>query len=157
MESDVVNTNIQEFSLKKLLSDCLNDFKISLSSTQKINLIECEIIDLISSDQHILKNILMNLLSNALKYSKDDIDINFEEKGDNFSLTIRDRGISISKKEQQMLFDQFFRAENTVNIHGNGLDLNIVLHYMGLLGGTITFKSEEGISSEFTISFPIIK
>jgi signal transduction histidine kinase len=99
----------------------------------------------------------MNLLSNALKYSKDDVDINFEEKGDDFFLTVKDRGIGIPEKEQQMLFDRFFRAENAVNIQGNGLGLNIVRRYMDLLGGTITFKSEEGIGSEFTISFPTIK
>ncbi|MEQ8240317.1 MAG: ATP-binding protein, partial [Cyclobacteriaceae bacterium] len=154
LESGVVKVNNQTFSLKKLLSDCLEAFELGLKTSQNINLLNKAEVDHITSDQHILKNVLMNLISNAIKYSEDDIDIIINKVEENIVLIVKDRGIGIPDKEQQMLFERFFRAENVVNIQGNGLGLNIVLRYMDLIGGSISFESTEGIGSEFSISFP---
>jgi len=154
LESGVVKVNNQIFSLQKLLSGCMEAFELALKSSQNINIIDQKPVDNISSDQHILKNVLMNLVSNAIKYSEDDIDIIIDKMEDNIVLTVKDRGIGIPEKEQQMLFERFFRAENVINIQGNGLGLNIVLRYMGLIDGSISFKSTEGVGSEFTITFP---
>ncbi|NNC62486.1 MAG: ATP-binding protein, partial [Eudoraea sp.] len=66
-------------------------------------------------------------------------------------------GIGIPKEEQQNLFQRFFRAKNSLNIHGTGLGLHIVKQYTELMEGNIRVKSEEGEGSTFRVSFPISK
>jgi len=67
---------------------------------------------------------------------------------------IQDRGIGIPKEEQSRLFEAFHRASNTVQIPGTGLGLAIVQQSVELHGGTITFESEEGCGTTFTVIIP---
>lgn len=105
----------------------------------------------------LLKNSLINLISNAIKYSGPDSLIEFSTKitHDYFSIVVRDNGIGIPKKDQVHLFEAYFRAHNTGNIPGTGLGLNIVGRYTGLMNGKIKFKSTENIGTSFTLTFPI--
>ncbi len=105
----------------------------------------------------LLKNSLINLISNAIKYSGPDSLIEFFTKisKDYFTVVVRDNGIGIPKKDQVHLFEAFFRAHNTGNIPGTGLGLNIVGRYTGLMNGKIKFKSKENIGTSFTLTFPI--
>jgi len=108
---------------------------------------------LINSDKRILKNIFFNLISNAVKYSKDDsiIKCNIEYFPTYILINIEDEGIGIPADEQKHLFSRFFRAKNAENIQGTGLGLHIVQQYLKLLGGAISFVSEEGKGSTFTV------
>lgn len=112
----------------------------------------------ILSDDKILTNILINLISNAIKYSEKNkrikININFHD--DRVSLEIEDEGIGITKEDQLHLFERFFRAKNVANIQGTGLGLNIVKKYAELLNGGITFKSEYEKGSVFTLTLPFL-
>lgn len=114
-------------------------------------------ISTIQTDARILRNILFNLLSNASKYSdinkKIYLDCSLQKKFVVFS--VRDEGIGIPHTDQKHLFDRFFRASNAGNIQGTGLGLNIVKRYVELLNGMITFASEPGKGSTFTVSIPI--
>ncbi|OAQ42309.1 histidine kinase [Pedobacter psychrophilus] len=105
----------------------------------------------------LLKNSLINLISNAIKYSGPDSSIEFYTKitKDNFTIVVKDNGIGIPKKDQIHLFQAFFRAHNTGNIPGTGLGLNIVGRYTTLMNGKIKFKSKENIGTSFTLTFPI--
>lgn len=104
-----------------------------------------------------LCNILFNLLSNASKYSDENkaIQIHCEPNKDNVVVMIKDEGIGIPDEDQRHLFDRFFRASNVINIQGTGLGLNIVKRYLDLLNGSISFTSEYGKGSTFTIQLPI--
>jgi signal transduction histidine kinase len=66
-----------------------------------------------------------------------------------------DEGIGIPDSEVKYLFDRFFRASNATNIQGTGLGLHIVKRYVDLLKGTVSFSSEEGKGSIFTIEIPL--
>lgn len=112
---------------------------------------------IIYSDKRILKNILFNLLSNAIKYTPQDghIECKVERKDEKVVFTIIDDGIGIPKEDQKFLFERFFRASNVENIQGTGLGLNIVTRYVTLLGGEISFESEEGKGTEFLVLIPI--
>jgi PAS domain S-box-containing protein len=108
------------------------------------------------SDSRIVRNILFNLISNASKYSGDDSQVMikcFAHKG-SVGFEISDEGIGIPLEDQKHMFDRFFRASNAGNIQGTGLGLNIVKRYVELLDGTITFNSEYGKGSVFTVIIP---
>ncbi len=108
-------------------------------------------------DKDMLKNILINLLSNALKYSKTDKQVILTSTLDDshLTITIEDEGIGIPQADQKHLFETFFRAKNSYTIQGTGLGLNIVKRYLDLMGGNIHFTSTENSGTTFTITLPL--
>jgi PAS domain S-box-containing protein len=108
-------------------------------------------------DQKLLQHILVNLFSNAIKYSDVDQDIQLILiKGKKtICIEIKDQGIGIPIQDQSNLFERFFRAENSLNMQGTGLGLHIVKQYTELLGGTVSFESEVGKGSVFRVAFPV--
>lgn len=107
-------------------------------------------------DKKMIKHILFNLVSNAIKFSNEhsSIKIRLENINTHFELEVEDHGIGISKADQKHLFERFFRARNASNIQGTGLGLNIVSSYVDLMGGEISVKSEENRGTTFKISLP---
>jgi PAS domain S-box-containing protein len=147
----------QTFSIKELIEDVAEELNPRLKSGQKIHITcvskkDCTI----SQDKNKLYNTLLNLLSNASKYSEINTDINVDAKIEDNTITISvaDVGIGIPENEQQKVFSIFFRAKNAEYIQGTGLGLNIVKKYMDLMGGNINFKSNLNCGSVFTINFP---
>lgn len=105
-------------------------------------------------DKQIMRNILINLISNAIKYSDENKAIEFdtEIKNNELHFTVTDYGMGIPEKDQKFLFDRFFRASNAINIQGTGLGLNIIMKYLDIIGGEINFKSSEGVGTSFYIT-----
>jgi PAS domain S-box-containing protein len=110
----------------------------------------------VSMDAKLLRHILGNLLSNAIKYSVADKKVYFSIKGspEHLTFTVQDQGIGIPQAEQAHLFETFHRAQNAKNIPGTGLGLAIVKQSVDLHGGTISFESEEGKGTTFTVCLP---
>lgn len=110
----------------------------------------------VETDKRILKNVLFNLISNAIKYSPENSEItcSLYVEENNINLAIKDHGMGIPEAEQKYLFERFFRASNVETIQGTGLGLSIVKRYITLLGGTISFESKENIGTKFIISIP---
>jgi two-component system sensor kinase FixL len=108
-------------------------------------------------DQNLLKNCIVNLVNNAIKYSGENTFIGFttEISSKACIITVSDNGIGIPEADQRHLFEAFFRAHNTGTIPGTGLGLNIVARYTSLMNGTIDFKSEVNQGTLFTITFPM--
>lgn len=107
------------------------------------------------TDENLLKNIILNLLSNACKYSAADkaIFIRIYDQDEKIRFEVADQGMGIPDKDQKYLFTRFFRAGNVAHIKGSGLGLNIVRDYIQILDGEITVKSKEGQGSTFQITF----
>lgn len=107
-------------------------------------------------DKKLLKNILFNLISNALKFSpvNGSIEIGSQVSGHSLRIFVKDNGIGISKEDQKHLFERFFRGQNATHIQGTGLGLNIVAKYVELMNGFINFESEEHQGTTFTIIIP---
>jgi signal transduction histidine kinase len=111
----------------------------------------------ICQDKKILSHIILNLLSNASKYSENEKKIRLEVAVDaqTARFIVADEGIGIPKIAHEHLFSKFFRADNTGSVHGTGLGLNIVKKYIEILNGSITFSSQENIGSTFTVDLPL--
>ncbi len=107
-------------------------------------------------DPKVIKHVLANLCSNAIKYSPEHsiIETKLEVTKHDVSISIIDKGIGIPKEDQKHLFERFFRAHNSAHIQGTGLGLNLVKRYIDLAQGNIQFESDEGKGSTFIVSFP---
>lgn len=147
----------ESLNVNELLSDISEEIKLTLKPGQRIETTFPEGEQILFTDGRMLRNILFNLLSNASKYSDTGktIKINSHNRGENLVISIQDEGIGIPEEDQRHLFDRFFRASNVVNIQGTGLGLNIVKRYLDLLNGSISFTSEFGQGSVFTLLLPL--
>ncbi len=154
VESGKISVNEVHFHMRPLCNEILEEIRPILKKGQKIKaeIEDCAMI----SDQHLIKNIMLNLLSNARKYSNegDTIFFQVQEEGHQVRVIVRDEGIGIPEDEQSGLFNRFFRAANVTNIPGTGLGLNILKSYVDLLGGMVTFESKEGFGTTFTVILP---
>lgn len=112
---------------------------------------------IVSLDQALLKNAIVNLISNAIKYSGENtfIEFNTEITPALVSVIIKDNGIGIPESDQKHLSEAFFRAHNTGTIPGTGLGLHIVARYAKLMGGYLEFTSKVNQGACFTLSFPL--
>ena len=108
------------------------------------------------TDTNLLKHIMINLISNAIKFSPENasIIIDAEVTTTHTKISITDKGIGIPLSDQVHLFERFFRATNVTNIQGTGLGLHIVGRYVELLNGSIQYHSEFENGSSFVINLP---
>lgn len=105
-------------------------------------------------DPKLMKQVVVNMFSNALKYSESPSPILirvFKEK-DDVVFSISDQGIGISKQDQKMIFEPFYRASNIENVSGTGLGLAIVKQVVALHNGKIQIQSELGKGTTFTVA-----
>lgn len=108
-------------------------------------------------DGSLLRKVLVNLLSNALKYSPPETRITVQAAigaAGQLVLRVQDQGMGISEEDQQHLFGRFFRARNAANVPGTGLGLYIVARYVELLGGTIALHSTLEAGTTVTLTLP---
>jgi signal transduction histidine kinase len=111
---------------------------------------------LITADEIMLYHAVVNLLSNAFKYTPSGKLIRFHLSNDEqwFRLAISDEGIGIPESDFAQLFQPFHRAKNVADIQGTGLGLAIAKEYIGMHGGTIDVESEENKGTTFIVRFP---
>ena len=110
-------------------------------------------------DETLLRQIVSNLLNNAIKYSIPNGTVLFEliKQEKNVILKFQDQGIGIIEADQKQLFQPFHRGENVGAIPGTGLGLAIVKQCVEVHGGDITVNSQLGVGSTFTVTLPITK
>ena len=106
-----------------------------------------------------LRQILANLLSNAVKFTPEGgkVVLKVEQEGKNHIMTVSDTGVGIAPEEQELVFEKFRQAGNTLTREhdGTGLGLSIVRELTKLLGGEVSLQSELGKGSTFTVIIPI--
>ena len=107
-------------------------------------------------DLKLLRLIVGNLVSNALKYSANDTDIwlAVNQQEESVVLSVEDRGIGIPEHDQAQMFQAFHRAGNVSNTPGTGLGLTIVKQAVDAHRGSITFESEVGVGTRFIVTLP---
>lgn len=143
------------FDLKEFIEETAEEVKGLLKPGQQVQHVHEGPLQ-VESDNKLLKNILFNLISNAIKFSDEGtvIGLSSDVTGDGFSIGVRDQGIGISEADQEHLFSSFFRAANATNIQGTGLGLHLVKRYTDLMQGTINLQSELNKGTLVTIFIP---
>jgi PAS domain S-box-containing protein len=164
IDSGLVTANFSVIDIRKFATNIFNNFLTGLKQTN-IDLIikETNIEEgtLISSDEMKLKQIIINLMTNAIKYtSEGTITVEYNIVNNNvFRFTVKDTGIGIDKKHHNTIFNRF----NQVDFHdgnlqtGSGLGLSITKNYVDMLDGTITIESELNKGATFIVTIPITK
>ena len=157
LEEGRINVNLQMIDLAALCPEVIAEVKGLLKTEQQIIHTFTGEGTTMVTDVRILKNILFNLISNAIKYSDESIHCSFDIGPERVIMSVTDTGIGIPEEDQKHLFTRFFRAGNVTNIQGTGLGLNIVRRYADLLEGTIEFESEHEVGTTFTLTLPVHK
>ncbi|MBB6500114.1 PAS domain-containing sensor histidine kinase [Pedobacter cryoconitis] len=155
LEAGRVEPAFQAFDLVKLAEEITEEMQMIAKQDQHIIYQHTGLESTVSLDQNLLKNCMINLINNAIKYSGKNtfIEFNTEINNQQCLVTIKDNGIGIPDTDQKYLFQPFFRAHNTGSIPGTGLGLNIVLRYVGLMQGEVQFESKINEGTKFTLSF----
>ena len=155
LEAGVITSQFAIFDLVKFSEEITEEMQMVAKQNQNIIYQHTGTTSVVNNDAGLLKNCIINLISNAIKYSGENTFIEFstEINENNSLITIKDNGIGIPLSEQKQLFEPFFRAHNTGSIPGTGLGLNIVNRYMKLMNGEIEFESAENTGTKFTLIF----
>jgi two-component system phosphate regulon sensor histidine kinase PhoR len=145
--------------LHQLINDAIA--KMQLLANQKSAIITSDLkadLTVFNVDEIHFTNVVVNLLENALKYSKQDPHINITtlNNKNGIEIMIKDNGIGMSKEQQAKVFEKFFRATkgNIHNVKGFGLGLSYVKAIMVEHGGNVFVKSKLGEGSEFKLFLP---
>lgn len=156
LESGKVEANFSNFDLKELATEIAEEMQTLAKSKQIINYQHLTENTNVTLDQNLIKNCIINLLTNAIKYSGEGSQIEFatEITAKYCKISVRDNGIGIPEEDQKYLFGAFFRAHNTGNILGTGLGLNIVARHVELMNGEVAFESNMDTGTLFTLTFP---
>lgn len=151
-----VEKNTEKIDLKLVLSETIEEMRGILKKNQRLE-ISCDGDCIAYTDKKLFKNILINLIGNAIKFSDEGKLISLSGKiaGKNAVISVVDQGIGISEEDQQHLFSSFFRGANASNIHGTGMGLHIVKRYLDLLNGQIQIKSQLNKGTTVTFAIPI--
>lgn len=156
IETNSVHLIKQNFNISMVLEEVLNILYPLF--TQKNITIEKNITDFeIKADYQKIKQILFNLISNAIKFTKDKISINIDLEGKNAIISITDNGIGIAKKNQNLIFKKFTQI-NDYSIKkesSTGLGLTITKEFVKMHNGKISVKSELKKGATFTITLPL--
>jgi PAS domain S-box-containing protein len=151
-----VAINRELIDMKHIIEDSVDEVKAMLKPAQFITL-SYNGVSKCYSDKKLLRNIIINLISNASKFSNEgkEINVTVSVNDEVASIVVADNGIGITEEDQQHLFSTFFRGSNATNIQGTGLGLHIVKQYVDLLGGQIRLESELHIGTTIKFFIPI--
>jgi PAS domain S-box-containing protein len=155
IEEGKVDVHFESFDLTTFIHGVINEMNVLLKSGQEL-VHNNKDIAICFSDASLLKHVLINLISNAIKFSPENKTIKIETtiQGDYIQIKVIDQGMGIPEQDQIHLFERFFRATNVTNIQGTGLGLHIVGRYIELLKGKISYQSQLESGSIFCIDLP---
>ncbi|PZR25548.1 MAG: PAS domain-containing sensor histidine kinase [Citrobacter freundii] len=154
IEEGKIHVKYQQFDIYKFMLAAIDEIRINLKKEQSLQYEHTGDPE-VRLDVSLLRHIVMNLISNASKFSFPDSAINVTTSNGNgiLTLAVKDHGIGISAEDQQHLTERFFRGTNAINIQGTGLGLHIVSKYAELMDGSISCESTLQQGTTFTVSF----
>jgi PAS domain S-box-containing protein len=151
--------NPNTFNLPELCESLLDQFYFIDEKTPKhtFQFINRANLRTVMLDAYLLHRILLNLLSNAMKYSPGGttVELVVDCEAQTLILYVIDHGIGIPKEDQRNLFEPFYRAANTRSVEGTGLGLSVVKSSVEACGGSIACQSDEGQGTTFTLRLPL--
>lgn len=154
IEEGKVHVKLSVFNIKDMIQNMLTEMKNNLKAGQNI-FYQHTGEENVCLDPGILKHIIMNLISNASKFSGDSspITVTTCTGEEQLLLSVKDEGIGIPKNEMSHLMERFYRCSNATNIQGTGLGLHIIVKYAELMNGRVDYESELDKGTEFKVTF----
>jgi PAS domain S-box-containing protein len=154
LEAGKVEVRPDTFSVEEFLNDLVTEVDGMRRPGQQIVVQSVGHLADFVSDTSMLRKVLLNALSNALKFSQKDVFLKAMLEENNLLMEIIDQGIGISEADQKHLFERFFRGGNASIIPGTGLGLHLMDRYMRLLGGELKLSSVLGQGTTLHITLP---
>jgi PAS domain S-box-containing protein len=161
IEAGRMPLQISQFSVHEVVREVMEELQgVIAQSTARVDLALSSELPRLKSDRQKLKQILVNLLSNALKYTKEgQVEISAQQDGreGRITLAVRDTGAGIAPEDHSRIFEPFQQAKRVITRPqgGTGLGLAISRRLARMLGGDITVRSELGAGSTFTVALPV--
>lgn len=162
IEAGILKIEKSEFELNRLTKEIFEMFSVNsyvVNKNLKLSYKDSLPDDncLIYTDRVRLKQIMINIVNNACKYTDEgSVDFYYEIRGNSLYFAVKDTGIGIPEESQNVIFDRFMQASNgrTSGRESTGLGLSITKTYLNLMGGSISVKSKVGEGSEFSFILP---
>ncbi|APU67594.1 MULTISPECIES: PAS domain-containing sensor histidine kinase [Christiangramia] len=144
------------FDLNKVIIDVVANFKYTHPSHEILFDVQQEL--LVFGDAQRIEQVIINLISNAIKYSpfSNTIEITATKSVDSIIVSVRDYGIGVKEEHQKFLFDRFYRAENSTGIGGLGIGLYLSKEIIKRHKGEIGYRKPPGSGSEFYFTLPYV-
>jgi len=160
IEAAESKSNFAPVDFAQLVREIGEQFASQAEQTErefKLSLVDEPVIVMGRQDQ--LRQVLINLLENALKFTPKDglISVSLERSENEVTLIVRDTGIGIPPEDLPHLFERFHRGRNVSEYAGNGLGLAIVKAIVSAQSGSVTVQSEPRQGTLVTISLPVYK
>ncbi len=159
LETEEMQVTYSHIQVKKLLDSVVETLKPQIEAMDLKVYVNATDFTVFASLDHI-KGIFYNLISNAIKYNKSNgrIDIELKKNQKNMYFSVEDTGIGIAKKDQERIFQRFYRVDKqrSKTIPGTGLGLSIVKHVVYYYEGKIHLTSKENIGTKIMVELPII-
>lgn len=159
LEAGKLNVQATDVNLAALITETSFDYKIECERRHQTLTTTCPPDLVLQTDAPLLKEIIANLLGNAIKYTPDSgaISIDAFVHDDKVNILVKDSGYGIPQQQKDKIFTKFFRADNVLQkeTSGTGLGLYLVRSLAFKLGGSVSFTSEENAGTTFTIALPL--
>jgi signal transduction histidine kinase len=157
-ESGKLSFTPEILDLPEFCQQLIEEVKFSTDHPSNIRLIVGDNCPIAYLDRHLLRAILTNLLSNAVKYSTAAAPVTFTLscQPHEFRFQVQDSGVGIPERDQDQLYEAFYRGSNVGEISGTGLGLAVVKACLQLHQGTLTCDSQVGQGSTFVVTLPRI-
>ncbi|MCD2421583.1 PAS domain-containing sensor histidine kinase [Niabella pedocola] len=154
IEEGKIQVRFTRFDIQELVWGIVREMEVTLRAGQQL-MYHHQGEPVVELDASLLKHIILNLVSNASKFSPENgpIVIETSVEQQEVRLSVKDHGIGISSEDQKHLMERFFRAANAGNIQGTGLGLHIISKYTELMNGSIQCVSELDQGTTFIITF----
>ena len=155
-----IKLDLQPVTINAVVVDCLESLRPNVQNKQMTVISEVnDSLPNVMGDKSRLRQVLMNLIGNAVKYTPPEgwIKVSAEPRGNMLRLTIQDNGLGISPEDQIHIFDRFYRVRRpeTDSIEGTGLGLAIVKSLVEAHNGQIGLESRLGEGSTFYLTLPV--
>ena len=154
IETSQIKLNISSVDVNNLFDEILNSFNSSGKDTQRIIVKNKDSVT-ITTDINKLTRIIIHLIDNALKFSTDDVIVDWTVKNNYLNLSVSDKGSGINKEDYDKIFVRFIQLDNKLCDEGNGLGLYIVKGFTEFLNGKVWLESEKNKGTAFFISIPV--
>lgn len=148
------------FDLRKFVSEIIEkNSNLTLNKNIKIITKIHELPEEFIGDPKLLDHSITNVISNAIKYSKNNSVVKILAKSNDKKVALRviDEGIGIPKEDLENVGQKFFRAKNTLSVAGTGIGLYLTKHFIELHGGNVLIESEANVGTSVTIILPRTK